>query len=230
MPKTRNTRNAAADEDEVSLWQRPLIWAGNCLLARPRDSLLTIGAATAVGAIVINSLYLQPGPHPAPMFAMKTAPAIVSAATGTVTNPMPRERPAEASQVDARFPPPVISPQPQIQNTQPRPQPAAITHRDRDPIAELLASPQRPPATVVASNRAAVPVPPASIPVVSGPGLSSIQRRLTEFGYGPVKANGVDGPETRAAIERFERARGMPATGRVSERLKSELVSATGPL
>jgi peptidoglycan hydrolase-like protein with peptidoglycan-binding domain len=65
---------------------------------------------------------------------------------------------------------------------------------------------------------------------VSSPGLSSIQRRLAEFGYGPVKANGIDGPETRAAIERFERARGMAPTGRVSERLKAELVSATGPL
>jgi hypothetical protein len=215
---TRNSRNQP--EDTVALWQRPLIWAGNCLLARPRDSLLSIGAATAVGAIIINGLYLQPGPHPAPIFAFKPAHVTADVSTGAVSGTLPRPRPAEP-QIESRV-------QQQIQTAPPRPQVAAASRRD--PIADLLASTApHPSANSVASNH--TPVPPAPIPAPSSSGqLRTIQQRLGEFGYGPVKANGVDGPETRTAIERFERAHNLPVTGKVSERLKTELVNMTGPL
>jgi len=215
----RNSRNSRDESDDtLALWQRPLIWAGNCLLMRPRDSLLSIGAATAVGAIIINGLYLQPGPHPAPIFAFKPAPVTADAPTGAVVA-VPRPRPDEASPPAAE---PRVQPAPAASA---RPQTAAR----RDPIAELLSSP--PPARVAASSPAAAPVPPAPIPAASASSqLRAIQQRLGEFGYGPVKANGIDGPETRTAIERFERSHGLPVTGKVSERLKTELVNMTGPL
>jgi peptidoglycan hydrolase-like protein with peptidoglycan-binding domain len=51
---------------------------------------------------------------------------------------------------------------------------------------------------------------------------------LSEFGYGPVAATGVYGPETRAAIERFERDRRLPVTGQVSDKLVRELSQLVG--
>jgi hypothetical protein len=183
------------------------------LLSRPRDSMLTIAAAVAAGAIVINSLYLQPGPHPAPIFALKRSPIASDTPVGAITERMPAPRPAE-----------IAKPEPAPQSHAAVPQPVA---RPRDPIAELLASP--PPARG-ATTAAVTPVPPAPIPQVqpAASQLLAVQRRLSEYGYGPVPLNGVDGPETRAAIERFERSRGLPATGKVSDRLVRELTGMAG--
>ena len=45
---------------------------------------------------------------------------------------------------------------------------------------------------------------------------------------GPVKATGTIGPETTAAIRKFESDRKMPVTGQVSTRLVRELAALTG--
>jgi peptidoglycan hydrolase-like protein with peptidoglycan-binding domain len=55
-----------------------------------------------------------------------------------------------------------------------------------------------------------------------------VQRALAINGYGQLKATGTLGPETQAAIERFERERKMPVTGQISERLLRELSAVTG--
>jgi peptidoglycan hydrolase-like protein with peptidoglycan-binding domain len=59
------------------------------------------------------------------------------------------------------------------------------------------------------------------------PKLKKIQQALSELGYGPLKADGVMGANTNAAIRRFEFDRGLPMTGepgtKVIERL--EMVS-----
>jgi hypothetical protein len=232
VPSKRNT--ATNDfNDGIALWARPLLWAGGTLLSRPRDSALAIAAGVAAGAILINSLYLQPGPHPAPIFAIKHSPIAADVPTGAVANTMPRARPADAASVEpASQPRAVAAPAPV-----PLVPPAATTvRRDKDPIAELLGS--SPGRASAASGRVAsiapspvLPAPiPAAAPAISGNQLAAIQRRLAEFGYGPVASTGNDGPDTRAAIERFERRRGMPVTGKVSERLTRELTAVTGPL
>ena len=56
----------------------------------------------------------------------------------------------------------------------------------------------------------------------------AVQRALTEFGYGQIKATGTVGPDTRAAIEKFERERKLPVTGQISERLTRELTTLKG--
>jgi peptidoglycan hydrolase-like protein with peptidoglycan-binding domain len=58
--------------------------------------------------------------------------------------------------------------------------------------------------------------------------LIAVQRALADYGYGPVKATGEFTPDTRTSIERFERDRRLPVTGRVSDRLVRELSAVTG--
>ena len=51
---------------------------------------------------------------------------------------------------------------------------------------------------------------------------------MSEFGYGQIKPTGVAGPDTQAAIEKFERERMMPVTGKISARMLRELSAITG--
>jgi peptidoglycan hydrolase-like protein with peptidoglycan-binding domain len=74
--------------------------------------------------------------------------------------------------------------------------------------------------------------PPAPIPqpaVLTGARrVAAIQRVLTEYGYGQLKPTGTIGPETKIAIEKFERERRLPLSGQVTERLVRELAAVTG--
>ena len=58
--------------------------------------------------------------------------------------------------------------------------------------------------------------------------MTAIQRALSEFGYGQIKPTGQFDPETKAAIEKFERDRKLPVTGQISPRLLRELAALTG--
>ncbi len=53
----------------------------------------------------------------------------------------------------------------------------------------------------------------ASVDVDADRGLQQIQQTLSELGYGPLKADGLLGANTTAAIKRFELDRGLPLTG-----------------
>jgi peptidoglycan hydrolase-like protein with peptidoglycan-binding domain len=78
--------------------------------------------------------------------------------------------------------------------------------------------------------------PPAPIPVAArdtGPAsasrrVASVQRALTEYGYGQLKPTGTIGSDTQAAIQKFERERKIPVTGQMSDRLVKELAAVTG--
>jgi len=71
------------------------------------------------------------------------------------------------------------------------------------------------------------PAVEADAGVDADPALMKIQKVLSELGYGPLKADGLMGANTTAAIRRFEFDRGLPLTGvpgaKVIERL--EMVS-----
>ena len=58
--------------------------------------------------------------------------------------------------------------------------------------------------------------------------MLAVQRALAEAGYGQIKPTGAYGPDTRAAIEKFERERKLPITGQISDRLVRELAALTG--
>ena len=174
-----------------------MLWAGRMLLGRPRDSAVALVCAFAIASIVINSLYLQPGPHTAPIFVLRS-PAVVADEPAAVGALLPRPRPVEAPQSEQRAEPKRAEP---VAPAKPPAVVARATTPRHDPIADLLGN----------ANQ-----------------MNTIQRALSDFGYGPVAATGTYGPETRAAIERFERDRKMPVTGQVSAQLLRELSQLVG--
>src|SRR3954469_8095680 len=82
MPRARRGARAAAIEEPT---QRNL--AIRILLYSPKDFVAGVIAFVAVGAILANAMFMQAGPHPAPMFGGPL----------NVANPLPRPRPAEAT-------------------------------------------------------------------------------------------------------------------------------------
>jgi len=58
--------------------------------------------------------------------------------------------------------------------------------------------------------------------------ILSLQRALSRLGYGPVRMSGTFGPDTKDAIERFERDWLMPVTGLMSENLFTKLAAVNG--
>ena len=50
---------------------------------------------------------------------------------------------------------------------------------------------------------------------VSKEQIRAAQEALTDFGYGNLEADGLFGPSTSKAIEAFERAKGLPVTGKL---------------
>ena len=68
--------------------------------------------------------------------------------------------------------------------------------------------------------------PPADVP--ASPRILGVQKSLSRLGYGPLKPDGLTGAGTRAAIQRFQRDRGLTADGEVSDRLVRELAAVSG--
>jgi hypothetical protein len=58
--------------------------------------------------------------------------------------------------------------------------------------------------------------------------IMAVQRVLSNYGYGQLKPTGILDRPTSAAIERFEREHRLPVTGRISDRLVSELAQMAG--
>jgi peptidoglycan hydrolase-like protein with peptidoglycan-binding domain len=224
------------------------------LLRNPRDAFVACIATAAIATIFINGLFLQPGPHPAPIFTIRPSPIASNEATGAIVAALPRPRPVEAeANVPAspgvlRNRTEIIS---EIQKELTRhgfydgvadgiygaKTDAAI--RDFEHAASLRPSTEPNEALLQSITRSSVKPPlPArnsgqktdAIAGLLTPShqLIAIQRALSDYGYGPLKATGVYDADTRATIERFERDRKMPITGQLSERLTRELVAMTG--
>jgi hypothetical protein len=79
------------------------------------------------------------------------------------------------------------------------PQPIAV--RRNDPIADLIGP---------------------------SPRIAAVQRALSDYGYGQIKPSGMLDDATSNAIEKFERERKLPVSGRVSDRLIAELTALVG--
>jgi hypothetical protein len=86
------------------------------VLRNPRDSLCAVALVLAVTAIVANGLYLQPGRHPAPIFAIRPLPVMSDEATASAGL---RRRPDAAPPK----PEPASKPEPAPKDSIPLPRP-----------------------------------------------------------------------------------------------------------
>jgi len=175
-----------------------------------KDSVAMLCAVLAAAAVITNALFLQRGPHPAPILVNKAAvrsaaPAADNKSVGESKDAiiLPRPRPVETetarSETTAALKSDALSP--------PRPvrviaTPEANVPRPPDPIGEII-------------------VPPARR-------VSAVQRVLSDYGYGQIKPTGTFDRETQDAIEQFERARKLPVTRQITPALMRELASLAG--
>jgi peptidoglycan hydrolase-like protein with peptidoglycan-binding domain len=213
----------------------------------PREFVGIVMATVAVFSICLNALFLQKGPHPAPIFARQ--PLL----TREIPVTPPRPQAAQSN----------VAPDSTVQS---RGQLIAdiqrglgrkgyydgtsdgiwgaktdAAARDFIQVTGLKIDPEASDSllrAIMASNakaqsgRAAAPEPARNdrIAELIAPSkrVLAIQRALADFGYGQIKSTGVNDPDTRAAIEKFERDRRMPVTGQVSDRFVRELAAMTG--
>jgi hypothetical protein len=105
------------------------------------------------------------------------------------------------------------------------------------PVAGNAAPPKavEPPLPARAPAATATPQPtavrhdnPIADLIGPSPRIAAVQRALSEYGYGQIKPSGVLDDATSSAIEKFEREHKLPMTGRVSDRLVSELAAMVG--
>src|SRR4029077_10451274 len=189
-------------------------------------------------------LMLQPGPHPAPIFAIGQpvrAPAsnaiAPTRARGPVaeiirSDPAARQRAYVIADIQRKLSRRGFYDAP-VDGTHGAKTDAAIREFEQSaglkPTGEaseaMLQAIAKTPAT---SRSTASRKDPIAGLIALSRQLAAIQRALIDAGYGPLEPNGILGPDTRSVIERFERDRKMPVTGQVSERLVRELAAQTG--
>ncbi len=206
-------------------------------------------ATIAVVSISANALFLQKGPHPAPIFATRP----FQQQQTTLPPPRPTIAPPAAQ--------PTLAPEPLTLN---REQLIANIQRELgrrgfyDGIADGIWGARTDAATrdfiqaagvrinpepgdlllraILSSgakvNRPAEPVRNDPIAELIAPSkrVLAIQRALSDFGYGQIRPTGQYDPDTRVAIEKFERDHRLPVTGQISDRVVRELAAMTGRL
>jgi peptidoglycan hydrolase-like protein with peptidoglycan-binding domain len=241
--RKRSSRAAA-----VAIEQPEAGGIGRLIVSHPREFVGVLLGGTATVIIVFNALFMQKGPHPAPIFAARPA---INAPAPVVAQP---------TRVPAVQSLPAIA--------QPAPQPLnrvqAIAEiqreltrrgfyegaadgiwgartdagaRDFGQAAGVKIDPNAPEEllrALTASTATAQPVPqparrdPIAELIAPSPRVVAIQRALTDFGYGQIKPSGNYDAATRIAIEKFERDRKLPVTGQISDRFVRELSAMTG--
>jgi peptidoglycan hydrolase-like protein with peptidoglycan-binding domain len=211
-------------------------------------------AAVAVVSISTNALFLQKGPHPAPIFA--TRPLLQPQTTVAPPQPVIAQSSAQSSLSQSSLAPelPALNREQLVANIQRElgrrgfydgavdgiwgGRTDAAT-RDFIQTAGVRINPEPGDLLLRAIlssgakvNRPAEPVRNDPIAELIAPSkrVLAIQRALSDFGYGQIKPTGQYDPETKAAIEKFERDHRLPVTGQISDRVVRELAAMTGRL
>ena len=219
----RNNRNASVrleqsrDDDAGGWLGAPLSFLRNIGWGA-RDTIAFAVGVTGSVAILVNALFLQSGPHPAPLFKASSAPVAASEATNTVAVAVPRARPPEPVPTKLDVP---AAPAPHLSSSVKSSLEAPKTEALK--TAAASAAPQAAaPTAGTGRNDAIADMLSASRRV------TALQRALAQYGYGQLKPNGIVDADTRAAIEKFERERKLPVTGQASDRVVKELAGLTG--
>jgi peptidoglycan hydrolase-like protein with peptidoglycan-binding domain len=213
----------------------------------PREFVAIVMTTVAVFAIFINALFLQHGPHPAPIFA--TRPLVTPQQPVALPRPRvvePRLVPLPPARIQAQ----IIG---DIQRELGRKgfydgpadgiwgaktdsaardfvQAAGITSNAEasESLLQAIAnSNAKPP-----SGRSTLAEPARNDPIaelIAPPKqVLAVQRVLADFAYGQITPTGVLDAATQRAIAKFERERQLPVTGQISDRLLRELSAMTG--
>jgi peptidoglycan hydrolase-like protein with peptidoglycan-binding domain len=209
----------------------------------PREFVGIVMATAAVFAIIINALFLQKGPHPAPIFAAKP---LLQQRESVAPSRLPAQAAAETAQPRIQL---IANIQRELTRKGFYDGPAdgiwgAKTDsalRDFAQAANVKINAEASDGLLRTITTSNVKVPaPAPAPAAAAAGdpiaklipaskrVTAVQRALSDFGYGQIKPTGVFDPETRAALEKFERDRKLPPTGQMSDRVVRELAAMTG--
>jgi peptidoglycan hydrolase-like protein with peptidoglycan-binding domain len=234
----RRRRNQIVDFDDVGR-------LAAAIARHPREFVGIVMGTAAIFAIIINALFLQHGPHSAPIFTTRTA----LSADERVVLPRPRvvEPAATPATTPARPPAQIVT---DIQRELSRKgfydgSPDGAWGAKTDAAARDFVQAAGLRVNVEASEnllRAVIgskvqaprqPVAPARkdpIAELLAPTkqVLAVQRALADFGYGQIKPTGVFDPATQAAIEKFERDRKLPVTGQMTDLVVRELAAMTG--
>jgi peptidoglycan hydrolase-like protein with peptidoglycan-binding domain len=212
----------------------------------PREFVAIVLATAATFAIFVNALFLQHGPHPAPIFATRPLLSPQTRVNAPQTAPqVASQAPEAATQTRAQ----VVS---DIQRELARhgfydgavdgvwgAKTDAAT-RDFLAAAGLKLNPDAGDAllraiatsNIKASAGGNAAAPPHNDPIAEliapTQRVLAVQRALADYGYGQIKPTGVAGPDTQAAISKFERDHRLPVTGQISDALVRELSAMTG--
>ena len=208
----------------------------------PREFVGILMASAATTVIFVNALFLQKGPHPAPIFASR--PLLKQAA--------PAQPHAQAAQPAAANDPAAQKRMQLVSDIQrelsrrgfydgavdglwgARTDGAARDFADAVHLRSKVEPTEGLLHAIAGSNvHAAAQAPvrgndPIAELIAPSKRVLAIQRALADFGYGQVAPTGVYDPATHAAIEKFERERKLPVTGQISDRFVRELSGMTG--
>lgn len=219
----------------------------------PREFVAVVMGTLATFAILINALFLQKGPHPAPIFATRPLLQQEAALAPRLPVAAPRssldksDRSAMDTTAHARMQL-IVNIQRELGRKGFYDGPAdgiwgARTDtavRDFLQAAKMKIAPEASDgllraiinstvkATTGSTGPDARPADPIAKLIAPSKRVTAVQRALADFGYGQIKPTGTFDPDTRAAIEKFERDHNLPVTGQMSERVVRELAAMTG--
>lgn len=211
---------------------------GAAVMRHPRESVAILTAAAATIVVFINALYLQRGPHPAPIFASR--PLMKQDRLPALPHSRPAQAGGVAIQTHAQL---VAAIQRELAgrglydgavdgiwgartDTAVRDfAQAAGIKVESEPSDGLLQAIKSTNARMHAAPARNDPITQLLTPSKR---VLAVQRALADFGYGQIKPTGIEDADTRAAIETFERDRKLPITGQISDRLVRELAAVTG--
>jgi hypothetical protein len=187
---------------------------GRAFLRHPGE-ILGVGVVLgAVSLICLNALGYQAGRHPAPIF-----PKVAASRPAATADKPKAVRPAvEATAMDA----------PKAQSAKPEPAKAEAIKAETAKAEAPSRTPRDGIGEIIKAGDAKGAETTASVASPGSPTIAQAQRALVKLGYGPLKADGLMGAGTRAAIEKFERDRKLPVKGEPSAQTLRELAARVG--
>lgn len=183
----------------------PAGWRRSLRGKRGLGAMLFMGFAAVVAiGVPLNALYLQDARHPAPMF--QTSLLAQPPAGQAAYAPMPSADPAKqrATPQSAARTETALAEATKVEVSK-------SSQKARDPISALLQGGSTQKAEANDKNKTVL----------------AAQRALAKLGYS-LHQDGVFGGTTRQAIEKFERANGMPVKGELSSKIRHLLSSRAG--